>query len=236
MANFQAHITAATITSTVAASTALSLHLVNQTEVIALWFLGLLGGMLPDIDSDDSTALRMVFKLLGIATALFVAMWFYAVLSIVGLWLVGGAIFALIRYGLLPLFEQVTVHRGSVHSLLACIMFGLLSVQLSVLCGTDIVFAWCSGIFIVLGMLTHLSLDEMYSVDLSGMSFKRSFGSALKPLSLDYPLATAAQVVVCTGLIYFSPSPQPLLNALNNAQFRFLPMQDLAALRQFLAI
>jgi hypothetical protein len=233
MANFQAHFTSATITSSLAASSVLSLQLVNQNEIIVLWLLGLLGGMLPDIDSDDSKALRIVFKLLGITVALSVALWLQQVLSMIGLWLVGTLVFALIRYALVPLFEMVTVHRGSIHSLLSCFMFGLVAVQLSVLCGASVVFAWCAGLFIILGMLTHLTLDEMYSVNLSDMEFKRSFGSALKVLSIDYPLATAAQVLICIPLIYFAPSPEPFLSAVQTAEFDFLPLGDWAALREF---
>jgi hypothetical protein len=226
MANFQAHFTAATITSTLAASTTLSLQLVNQTEVVALWFIGLIGGLLPDIDSDDSTSLRLVFKLFGIGVALFIAMGFYAHLSIVGLWLVGGLAYCIVRYGLMPLFEIVTVHRGSMHSLLCCLMFALAMVNVCFYTATTSIFAWCAGAFVMAGMLTHLTLDEMYAVDLSGMEFKRSFGSALKPLSLDYPLATGAQVVICAGLIYFMPPLEPILEAIDNVRFSFLPLKE----------
>ena len=236
MANFQAHFTAATITSSLAASTALSLQLANQSEIISLWFLGVLGGLLPDIDSDDSTSLRLVFKVLGMGVALFFAMWFYPVLSVVGLWLVGALIFVLVRYALLPLFEKVTVHRGSVHSLLACVMFGLASVQLSILCGTSIVFAWCAGVFIIMGMLTHLTLDEIYSVNLADMEFKRSFGTALKPFSIDFPLETGTQVIAVVELVYFAPSPEPCISAVGPAEFSFLPVQEWTALREWVGI
>jgi hypothetical protein len=232
MANFQAHFTAATVTSSLAASTALSLQLVDHKEVVILWFIGLLGGLLPDIDSDDSTSVRLIFKVLGIASALGFAMWFHEDLSIVGMWLFGGLIFSLVRYALLPLFEQLTVHRGSIHSLLSCVMFGLLAVQLSVLCGTDVVFSWSAGIFVVLGMLTHLTLDEMYSVNLADMEFKRSFGTALKLLSIDYPLATGLQISICAALIYLSPSLNPLITALQRVQFHFLPLPEWAVIVQ----
>jgi hypothetical protein len=236
MANFQAHLSAATITSSLVASTALSLQLANQSEIIALWFLGVLGGLLPDIDSDDSTSLRLVFKVLGMGVALFFATWFYPVLSVVGLWLAGALIYVLVRYALLPLFEKVTVHRGSVHSLLACAMFGLAGVQLSVLCGTSIIFAWCAGIFIIMGMLTHLTLDEIYSVNLADMEFKRSFGTALKPLSVDFPLETGAQIIAIVALVYFAPSVDPFITAVGQAEFSFLPVQEWTALREWVGL
>ncbi|MFT6776806.1 MAG: hypothetical protein ACJAV1_000718 [Paraglaciecola sp.] len=235
MANFQAHFTAATITSSLAASTALSLQLADQKEVVVLWFLGLIGGMLPDIDSNDSTSVRLIFKLFGIAVALGFAMWLSPIVSVIGLWLIGSVIYCAVRYGLLPLFEKVTVHRGSIHSLLSCTMFGLASVHMSLLCSTSIVFAWCTGVFIMMGMLTHLTLDEIYSVNLADMQFKRSFGTALKLLSLDYPLATGAQVIACIALVYYSPSLEPFITALQRAEFHFLPMQEWAALKKLVS-
>jgi hypothetical protein len=136
-----------------------------------------------------------------------------------------------IRYALLPLFERLTVHRGSVHSLLACLMFGLISVQLALLADKSIVFSWCAGVFIIIGMLVHLSLDELYSVDLNNLTIKRSFGSALKPLSLSYPLTTGAHVLTCIALIYLAPPIDPLLSALQQHQVHFLPWQEWATIK-----
>jgi len=39
--------------------------------------------------------------------------------------------------------------------------------------------AWLAAAFVGGGYLLHLLLDEIYSVDLMGGSFKQSFGSAL---------------------------------------------------------
>lgn len=236
MANFQTHLTGATVTSALAGSTAISLQLVSQSEVIALWALGMLGGVLPDIDSDDSTALKLVFNLLAMICALFVVMWFYPLLSIVGLWLLGGAVFAFVRYVFVPIFERFTVHRGSMHSLLAGLLFSLIAIHLSLLCGMHEVFAWCAGIFILIGFLTHLTLDELYSVDLSNMEVKRSFGTALKPASIAYPIPTTVHVVICAVLIYFMPSPEPLFMAIELADFEFLPMQEWQRFRQMIGV
>lgn len=236
MANFQTHLTVATVTSALAGSTAISLQLVSQTEVIALWALGALGGLLPDIDSDDSTSLKLVFNVLAMIGALFVVMWFYPLLSIVGLWIVGALVFSFIRYVWVPVFERFTVHRGSLHSLLAGILFSVCSVHLSLIFGMDSVFSWCAGIFILIGVLTHLTLDELYSVDLSNLEVKRSFGSALKPASLAYPIPTVLQVVLCAGLIYLLPSPKPLVMALEQARFEFLPVAEWASIKRFIGV
>jgi hypothetical protein len=226
MANFQTHFTAGTVASSLATSTVLSLQLVAPQEAAILWLFGVLGGMLPDIDSDNSTSLSLIFNFFALIVALALGSVFYPVLSVVGLWLVAGLSFALIRFAFLPLFENMTVHRGTVHSLLGCLMFGLIAVQLSTLAGKSEVFSWCAGVFIILGMLVHLSLDEAYSVDLANLEFKRSFGTALKPLDIDYPLTTGAHILVCALLIYFAPSPQPLITALEQGNITFLPTHD----------
>lgn len=226
MANFQTHLTVATVTSALASSVAISLQLVSETEVIALWLLGVIGGLLPDIDSDDSTALNLLFTLMAMVAAMFTAMCFYNQLSVIGLWLAGALVFVFVRYTLVPIFERFTVHRGSIHSLLVGVLFAVAAVHISVLCHMGLVFSWCVGIFILLGFLTHLSLDELYSVDLSNLTVKRSFGTALKPASLAYPLVSTAQLLVCATLIYFMPSPEPLLSAIERADIEFLPVDE----------
>lgn len=226
MANFQSHLVSATVVSSLAASSVMSLQLVNPNEVVVLWLLGILGGMLPDIDSDNSTSLALLFNLFALTAALCCASWLYPVLSLVGLWLVAGLTFVLVRFTLMPLFEWLTVHRGTTHSLLACVMFGLAAVQLAILADKSVIFAWCAGIFIIIGMLVHLTMDEIYSVDLANLEFKRSFGTALKPLAVAYPFTTGAHVLVCAGLIYLAPPLNPLIDALQHNKLRFMPWQD----------
>ena len=40
--------------------------------------------------------------------------------------------------------------------------------------------AWLTGLFLFIGFLIHLALDEIYSVDVEGRTIKKSFGTALK--------------------------------------------------------
>ena len=181
---------------------------------------------MPDIDSDDSTSVRLIFKLFGIGAALTIGVAFYDKLSIIGLWIVGSIAYGVVRYGLLPVFEQLTVHRGSIHSLLSCVMFSLSCICLSFYVGSTAIFAYLAGFFMLIGMITHLSLDELYSVDLSNLEIKRSFGTALKPLSLDYPVQSCLQVLICAAAIYFAPPVEPMIKALQDSQFRFLPVDE----------
>jgi len=228
MANFQTHFTGATVTASLAASTILSLNIVDKSQILPLWLFAVVGGLMPDIDSDDSTSIRLIFNLFGLVGALLLGLMFYAQLSIVGLWLLGCFTYIVVRYVFIELFESITVHRGSIHSLLICVMFSLATVLVTHLWSDEFIYPWCAGIFMLIGMLTHLTLDECYSVDLSGMEIKRSFGSALKPLSLDYPIATGGQLLVCGGLIYFLPTITPFIDAISAAQFSFMPDKEWA--------
>ena len=40
--------------------------------------------------------------------------------------------------------------------------------------------AWLTGLFVLIGFIIHLVLDEIYSVDVEGAVIKKSFGTALK--------------------------------------------------------
>lgn len=234
MANFKTHLTASIVASSLVVSVALSLRLVDQNEVIILWLLGILGGLLPDIDSDNSATLQLVFNISAVFSVLFLTQWLSPVLSIVGLWVAGATVFILIRYVLIKLFAKFTVHRGSLHSLLACGMFGLVGVHLSLWFGADYVFACCAGISIALGGLVHLALDEYYSVDFSNMAIKRSFGSALKLCSRNYPLATTTQLISCAGMLYLLPLSGAFIAKVKQAPINILSRHDLSNLQRFI--
>jgi hypothetical protein len=57
-----------------------------------------------------------------------------------------------------------------------------------------------------MGATVHLLLDELYSVDLSGLRIKRSFGTALKLTDWTQPLFSALMLTACLGGFWISPS------------------------------
>jgi hypothetical protein len=67
--------------------------------------------------------------------------------------------------------------------------------------------AWLNGLFMTAGYVTHLVLDEFYSVNLLNARVKRSFGTALKPLSLRAPRASALMVLAVLAMAYAAPRP-----------------------------
>jgi hypothetical protein len=67
--------------------------------------------------------------------------------------------------------------------------------------------AWVAGLMVGLGYLTHLCLDEIYSVDIFNTRMRRSFGTALKPFSFSDPVSTLLMGTAVAGLTWIAPAP-----------------------------
>lgn len=174
-------------------------------------------GMLPDLDSDSGKPVREMFSLAAAIAPL-------VMMSTLLRWtghaesalLAAVVIYAVIRYGLAELLRRVSVHRGMFHSVPAlliageCIFLAYQSPSLRV----RLLMAGGVG----LGFLSHLLLDELYSVQWSGMELKlsKSAGSALKLFGRNH-LANLFTYALLIGLTYF---------ALIDAGYADSPMAD----------
>jgi len=140
-----------------------------------------IAGMLPDLDSESGRPIRELF---GVAAALAPRLLLQHVNSagastdramLFALLLYGG-----VRYGGAALLGKLTVHRGMFHSIPAL----LIASQITYLCyhsdDRRVKLLMAAGVGI--GFLSHLILDEMYSVQWDGVRIrlKKSAGSALK--------------------------------------------------------
>jgi membrane-bound metal-dependent hydrolase YbcI (DUF457 family) len=142
------------------------------------------GGMLPDLDSDSGKPVKELFALAGAVVPLLLVPRLHQMnMSHEGIlaFLVGCYVF--VRYGLAWALKQVTVHRGMFHSLPAMLIAGLV-VYLEYGSPDRSVRLLLAG-GVMLGFLSHLVLDEVYSVDFNGVRLKltSSAGSALKLFS-----------------------------------------------------
>ncbi|MGF1579049.1 MAG: metal-dependent hydrolase [Gemmataceae bacterium] len=152
-----------------------------------------LGGLLPDLDSDSGVPVRELFGLAAAATPVLlfrrVACFGFSFEQTL---VILSGVYLLIRYGFSRVFKKFTVHRGMFHSIPAMFIAGLAvyhaynwtpedrfarvwdpphnSVRVYLAIGT------------MLGFLSHLILDELYSVDFNGLQIKlnKYAGSALK--------------------------------------------------------
>ena len=213
MANFASHVCGGAAVSAIAAIWVFSRGWVDSGEMQALFLLGVIGGLLPDIDSDSSTSVRGFFTLLGVLGACLVSLSLAARFPLIDLALVWGAVFLSVRFGLFEVFSRFTVHRGIWHSLLGVVFVGLACASgLHHLGGYPAFDSWLAGFFLSLGYLTHLCLDEMASVDILGNRVRRSFGTALKPFAVASPRATLAMVAGVLAFSVSAPTIKPLLD------------------------
>ena len=214
MADFRTHLGVAAGAGALLALGGWQASLWPSSAVAPVAALTAFGGILPDIDSDDSHAVRLIFTLFAISAAASGALLLQAWLK-PGLLLVAcGAIFLGVRYVLSGVFKRFSVHRGIWHSLLAALLGGMLVTTASYqFFSQGAWLAWVHGLAVVSGAAIHLLLDECYSVDLVGARIKRSFGTAFKLFDYRQPINSLFMLLLTMALLPWMP-PWSALTAL----------------------
>ncbi len=218
MADFRTHalgamVVAGALTLPLSAAGALNGPMAAQTATAVI-----AGGILPDIDADASVPVRIAFTLLAAIAAGGVALAVATRLSLSELLLLTLAVFLLVRYGVFSVFAGFTVHRGLIHSLPAAAVFGLgLTVLAWRWLDVDALRAWLIGGALFIGCITHLILDELASVDITGARVSRAFGTALSLGSANQPVGTFAFYAAAAGLVWLAPPPDIIGLWLNQA-------------------
>jgi hypothetical protein len=180
MAGFKTHLTVSTLAGVGYGAGAYWLYQVPAET--CLFAAGLCGvsGMLPDVDSDSGRPLK---ESLSFAAAVISTMLVHRFqqfhLSMEGTVLACAGAYLAIRFGFSAVLQRFTAHRGMFHSLPAALLFGEVAFLLM---SGDVVLRWYKAGAVTLGYLSHLLLDEVYSVGVvrGRMGVKRSFGTALK--------------------------------------------------------
>jgi membrane-bound metal-dependent hydrolase YbcI (DUF457 family) len=207
MANFPTHIAVGTVVSGVLATVTVAADIVAPENIIAVTLAGVLGSVLPDIDLEDSRPARAMFA--GLAVFFSFAVLFslerkYSIAEMLILWL-GTMLF--VRYLAKDVFFRFSYHRGIWHSLLAMVFCAFVTAWVySRLLGRDDAVAWLAACFLAIGYLTHLILDEIYSVDVMDTRIKSSFGTALKVFDWNHPGHSAA-MAIATVLVFLITPP-----------------------------
>jgi LexA-binding, inner membrane-associated putative hydrolase len=234
MANFKTHLIVATTMSGMASISLLTLQLAKPWETGSYFLLGVLGGLLPDIDSDRSTPLTLIFNFLALYCAFAMVFTLAMQYSFVELFVLWGAVYFAIRHLIFRMFISMTIHRGTFHSLLAVAFMTMLSVNASFYAFHNTPrMAWNSGVFVGIGYLVHLTLDEVYSVDLHNKRMKKSFGTALKLFSRENWGASVLMAVVLAVFIQVAPPVKSYWQIFNTAlakqdfQKKWLPLNNL---------
>ncbi len=181
MAGYREHISVSGMMGIGYAFAAIFLFQYSAVQAAIAAILTWIAGMLPDLDSETG---RPVRELSGV-TAAIAPMVVFQHSSAIGIsndraMLVSLLVYGAVRYGGPAILGKLTVHRGMFHSIPALIIaseltfLGYYSDELRV----RLLMAVGVGI----GFLSHLVLDEIYSVQWNGVRIrlKKSAGSALK--------------------------------------------------------
>lgn len=181
MGNYRQHLTTSSLTGLLLAGGAYLLAGMHWLYGSVAALLATMSGLLPDLDHPFGVEIRGLTGTLGVLTGL--AVWHHLGRGFpnlpfeMHLWAVVLAYF-FVRYGLRHILGRLMVHRGISHSLPTCGVWGALT-YLYYPSPYHAIRVWMAGA-VMLGFLSHLVLDEVFSVDLSGNRIKRSFGTALK--------------------------------------------------------
>jgi len=211
MANFRTHFGVASVGGVVVAQAGWQAGQWNGWQALAVALLVAFGGILPDIDADQSQAIRLIFNILAIFAMVMAVLILQHRVTPAYLFAACGGVYFGVRYLAGALFSRFTVHRGLWHSLLAAIVSGLSTAAISFsVMGQSERLAWIHGLALTLGFVIHLTLDELYSVDLTGARLKRSFGTALKLFSWQAPGSALMLALVSAHLLSWLPSLEAL--------------------------
>ena len=206
MANFNTHLNVAFMVSGTLSLAVYKAELIDDSGFLVCVALGTIGGLLPDLDSDNSTPIKLGFNITSFVFAFGLVMHWrseLSLLALMALWLAG---YGFMRYIVFYIFTNMTVHRGVIHSVPYMAIMGLGMTCLSYY-GLQIPLtaSWFYGLFLFGGAMVHLLLDELYSVNLSNMKMKRSSGTAMKFYQHKDKWWYLLLYVVVALLVYFAP-------------------------------
>ena len=217
MANFTTHIAIGTIVSGALATLTVAADVVAPENLIAVTMAGVLGSVLPDIDLKDSRPSKAMFSGLAVFFSFAVLFGTAEHLSIAELMILWLGTLAFVRYGAKAVFHEFSYHRGIWHSVLAAAFCA---------CVTAVVYyyllkrpdgvAWLAAGFMFIGYMTHLILDEIYSVDVMDVRVKASFGTAVKLIDARHWGHTLAMVATLALVVLITPPLKTFTSVLSS--------------------
>ena len=231
MANFSTHMGGPVAVGVVATSILTAADLMEPTLIGSAVGLTALGGLFPDVDSDNSDSIELVFSVMGLAVSMPLLAVSLPKLGLLVSLLVMGLAYLFVRYGLIVPFRRFTVHRGIFHSV-PMAAFTLAGITALIHYGLDVsaVQSWMFGALFLLGFVTHLVLDELYSVDLANQRIKKSSGTALKLFRRADAGWYALLYLSIPALFWLAPNASQFLDLFPQMDFRLLPPEELIAM------
>ncbi|MEO0606330.1 MAG: metal-dependent hydrolase, partial [Myxococcota bacterium] len=227
MANFSTHMVGAVAVGVVATSILTAADLMDPTLIGTAVGITALGGLFPDVDSDNSDSIELVFSVMGLAASMPVLAVSLPKLGLLLSLLAMGLTYVVVRYVLIEPFRRFTVHRGVFHSV-PMGAFTLAGITALIYYGVDAnaLTSWTFGALFGLGFLTHLVLDELYSVDLANQRIKRSSGTAFKFFDRDDAIWYGMLYASIPAVFLLAPSAAQFLEIFPQMDFHLLPPED----------
>jgi len=210
MANFNTHLIVGATVSLIVSETLISMKILSPTLASVAFFLGTLGSLMPDIDSNHSKSIKVSLSMISILITMLLISAKSKVYSLIELLIMSIFILSFIRFGIIEFFRLTSKHRGMFHSIPVAFIWGISTTIISnTIIGLNSLISWIFGFMIIVGYITHLILDELYSVDLVNKKIKKSFGTALKLFRLKTnidKMQTLLIYVILVLLIQISPT------------------------------
>jgi len=181
MASFAQHVNTAVVISGITIAPLYSSSLIDINQALALLFFGMIGGILPDIDLENSKPIQITSSILSIFIPLLAILTLLESLSISKMLFIWFLSAMLLHFLIFKILLHLTIHRGVIHSIPMGLLFAqIINILFYAVLEFEELFSLLCGIFLFLGFVIHLILDEIVSLNAFGMSFKKSLGSALK--------------------------------------------------------
>ncbi len=202
MGNYRQHLTFSSLLGVAYAWGAYALAGLHWIYGTVAALLTMISGLLPDLDHPIGVELRGFTGILAVLSA--VAVWHRVgrrepdIAFEVHLWAVVAA-YVFVRYGVRRMLARLMVHRGISHSFPTCAVWG--AVAYLYYPSDYQLIRMMMAAAVVIGFLSHLVLDEVFSVDLHGAKLKKSFGTAMK-FWAPSPWATLAMYALLSFLAW----------------------------------
>jgi len=211
MAAYREHITVSGTLGLAYAFAAVGVFAFSITQAMIAGILTWIAGMLPDLDSSSGKPVRELFGLTaGLAPLLLLQHTNKLGISGDRAMLFSLLLYGAVRYGGAAVLSKLTVHRGMFHSIPALLIAAEITFLSYYSPSIRVRLLMAAGV--ALGFLSHLILDEMYSVQWDGrrVKLKRSSGSAMKFFGAD-PFPNGIALGLMMFLSYVSLTSAGLL-------------------------
>ncbi len=226
MADFKTHITTSTVLGIGYGAAAYFAFDVQLSHCFVAGALCSVAGMLPDLDSNSGVPQREMLSFVSVIVPMLMFDRFKELgLSPEHMVFVAGVMYVGIRFGIGGLFKRYTKHRGMWHSIPAALIAGLVTFLISF--SHDINIRLFKGWAVVIGFVSHLILDEIYSVDWQGHAIrvKKSFGTALKLFGSSFWPNISAYVKLGL-LVLLCMGDGPLMNYIGSKPIQIWSARD----------